>query len=438
MKKIMVAALAALLAAGMLAGCGKKQQAVEPKKELTPADMHPEYYSSEDEIPTDTYCIAHREKINKKKAEVRYYPLYKAESYGDVEDNATGMRNDRFFWLNYNKDEGLIPTMYPGDKIVYKTNSDIPEGYSIEKFYDEGYTIGVAGLYSNGINKAAYTPENENCIVSKNADTKIIPSLGKQNGNKDDDDTASTVVFNTVNGEDISVDSLDPAGMIMGLDKNKTYAFDLRVGTKSYTEKFKANIHEFLLGETYMYNNVDYITDSMMRINMPDFLTTGYYELNGAGAFRFLKTETSYKDLGPADYNDFVYTYEGNTPTGSKDGLILNDDGYLVTYEEYANQKQQEDTDDDDETPYTPMKNEDDIFNYVDTDDDSENSDNTSETDKDSGTKKSSGDSKVKASDDDEDLDESDSDEDNESGSQKIGETETKHSEATEIVTDDQ
>lgn len=338
-KKLICIALAAAMCASIFTGCGKKKAQTQEKKILTPDDMEPDYYTDEENIPSGTYCIAHKAGKNKKDMTVRYYPLYQADSFGKPDNGATGPDGSRYFWLNYNKDEGKLPTMYPGDRIVYKSDQNIPDSYTIEKFFDEGYTIGVGGIYESDIGKPAINLEEDGCYICKTSDARILRKMKT----KDSDSEKSEIIFNAINGKELKMDNIDAAGMVSGLKEGKTYEFDLRLGTQSYPTKLKANIHEFMLGETYKYKSFDYVTDTMIRVNLPDYLTTGYYEINGAGAFRFLKTETSYKDLTARDYNDFIYTYSGNYPTGTQDGKVLDDDGYLVDYEEYINQMAEDD-----------------------------------------------------------------------------------------------
>ena len=110
----------------------------------------------------------------------------------------------------------------------------------------------------------------------------------------------------------------------------------------------------------------DYITDQIVRINVPEYMTTGYYECNGAGAFRYLKEETDYKGLLPGDYNDTIYVYDdsGSSIKGSKDGLVLDDDGYLVTTSEQYEDENMENLDENGEHDYSPIDGDEDIDSY--------------------------------------------------------------------------
>lgn len=336
-----------------MSGCGKKKTV---EKELTPDDMSPTYYSSENEIPTDTYCIAHKVKTKGGDEQVIYYPLYKADTTAEKPvNNAKGYDPERYFWLDYNNDEGLIPTMYPGDKLIYKSDTETPLEYNFEKFYDQGYTVGLAGLTKDSAGKYEFKLSDKKCRVMPTSQARKIESV----------DDKTVMIFNKYDNTTINESNISETGTISDLDQNKTYHFDVRIGTKSRTIDLKANIHLFVSAENYLVNDFDYITDQILRINIPEFITTGYYQINGAGSFRFLKEETEYKDLLPGDYNETIYVYNdrGSSIKGSKDGLILNDDGYLVTFNTIHQQDEYDDEKNDAERDYSPIGTSD-IDNY--------------------------------------------------------------------------
>lgn len=56
--------------------------------------------------------------------------------------------------LLFGQDDALIPTLYKGDKLIYKSNGGeaIPSDFYLERFKDEGYTIGVRGLTDSNEN----------------------------------------------------------------------------------------------------------------------------------------------------------------------------------------------------------------------------------------------------------------------------------------------
>ena len=57
----------------------------------------------------------------------KYYPIYYSIENNFTMDAEfpTGEDPDRIAWVNYNIDEGYIPTLYPGDKLIYKSLQNI-------------------------------------------------------------------------------------------------------------------------------------------------------------------------------------------------------------------------------------------------------------------------------------------------------------------------
>lgn len=354
-KKALALMLAAVCVVTMCSGCSKgKTDDTEVK---TPDNVLPTYYSDENEIPSDTYCIAHKEKNKNGDVQVLYYPLYAADSTaGDDFDDAEGYRPERYFWVNYNEDEGLIPTMYPGDKLIFKSSTTTPLKYSMEKFFDDGYTVGIAGLQENSACKYNFDTGDEDCRTMPYSNAKTIENVG--------DDVVMT--FNKYGNTEIGSENVTDTGTISNLEEGKDYKFDVRIGTESHKITLKANIHLFVSAETYQMKDFDYITDQIVRINVPEYMTTGYYECNGAGVFRYLKEETDYKGLLPGDYNDTIYVYDdsGSSIKGSKDGLVLDDDGYLVTTSEQYEDENMENLDENGEHDYSPIDGDEDIDSY--------------------------------------------------------------------------
>lgn len=336
----------------MFTACGKGKDSDTE----TAATVTPIVYADESEIPTDTYCIAHKEVSKNGDASVVYYPLYAADTTAKTDyDHAKGYQPERYFWVRKNQDEGIIPTMYPGDKLIFKSATETPLQYSMEKFFDDGYTVGVAGLKKNSAGKYQFDTGDEDCRTMPFSNAKTIEGVG--------DDVI--MVFNKYGNTEVTSENVSDTGTLAGLDQDKEYNFDIRIGTKSNKISLPADIHLFVSAETYLMKDFDYITDQIVRINIPEYMTTGYYECNGAGVFRYLKEETDYKDLLPGDYNDTIYVYDdkGNYITGSKDGLVLDDDGYLVTANQQYENDNQEQLDKKGEHDYTPIDG-DDIDSY--------------------------------------------------------------------------
>lgn len=463
---------------------GSSQQPVTdnepPDNAITDMDDESVYYENESEIPSETFCIAHLMDDGSK----RFYPLYQAEStISDYHDGFAGMDPDRIFWLNSQLDEKKLPTMYPGDVMIYKSDTYVPDLYYLEKFFDNGYTFGVSGLYKDmsgyyryGGTKTSYAmqtsdasafgsltadniyfltaegrwaeepsedkkffashkdvpptneikeddKENSNLDFLKDTETNgtDLPDTfnnqtdqqdtlgqdgtaneeepkqdtGKQNGltqminetkqavsemvsdTKDTVDKASQQVSDTVSEvagdfrkendiigyqqtvklgtekKSINDDIISRSGTIQGLVIGDQYDCDIRTGTeKIQSVKLTANIHAFSSAECYVFGGFTFVNDYIIKVDIPDYVTTGYYNLNGGGYFRyvtgdiknyqFTRTEKyedgtekeipylSYQNLQKDDYNKTIYKYNDNGDVvGSTIGKTFDEYGRL-------------------------------------------------------------------------------------------------------------
>ena len=92
-----------------------------------------------------------------------------------------------------------------------------------------------------------------------------------------------------------------------------------------------ANIHYFPSAETYKFKNFEFITEHIAKITTPSYITTGYYNLNGAGFFRYVDGKTKVSKLKAKDYNKTIYTYdEDNNINGTTNGYVFDENDYLV------------------------------------------------------------------------------------------------------------
>ena len=317
-----------------LTGCtGKKE---EETGYLTPDDFEPVYYLTEEELPYDMYYIVHEETVtqvdkkgNETEIEVtKYYPVYGAveRNYTEAHDSQAGFNSNRIMWVNYNLDEGLIPTMYPGDKLIYKSATYIPTKYSLEKFFDNGYTLGVCGLTQDLSSNYRYISAAQGSgrgYIMTTSDAAGFETL-----------VADSIYFVAVGEQRVSPLNVSLSGTISGLTLMEKYPCDIRTGTERIAADLTCNIHYYSSAENYMFGEFSFITEHIAELYIPDYVTTGYYNINGSGMFRYLKEDVSYKDLEAKDYNKTIYTYdEDGALAGTTIGLIFDENGFLVEQE---------------------------------------------------------------------------------------------------------
>ena len=326
MKKRIIALILAASSLLILGGCSNKTES----QEITPDTVKPVPYNDETSLPNNAFYIVHETKKGK-----TYYPVYQAESsFGVPSDdqkaagtmyenaNVKGFDATRVEWVNYNKDEGLIPTMQKDDYLIFKSNDTIPTEYTLEKFYDGGYTFGVMGLYQDQSKKYRYS--SNNCHVESTSDAAGFSKI-----------EASSIYF--VSYKDgkktvkVEPSNVSLSGTIKGLERGKTYTCDIRSGTEKLKAELTANIHYFSSAETYKFTDFDFITDHIARLSFPEYATTGYYNINGLGFFRYISDDSDIDDLTADDYNQTIYKYDNeNQIIGTTNGYVFDSNNCLV------------------------------------------------------------------------------------------------------------
>ncbi len=301
------------------------------------------YYLTPEDIPEKSYCIEHTEMDGSTK----YYVPYKASSgwrqydknnrgqeinYWDAFTNYTiGARAadpGRFAWVKDDLDENVIPTMYAGDKFIYRSKDIVMETFSLERFSDEGYTIGVAGLVASISGNYMFTTEKG--YAEPDSDTVNLDQLG-----------ASEIYIVSVGSERVSDANVSETGFITGLEKDKNYQCDVRTGTESILAAFRANIHIFVSMEQYMIAKFYFSHPLYIEIAFEENMPSGYYSINGSGLFRYISESDLPREekMRAQDYNIPFFISDSNGEIiSTKDGFAVDENGYITRQE----RKQQE------------------------------------------------------------------------------------------------
>lgn len=321
-----------LIAGLCLSGCGKSDTTTEADY-LTPDDIENVYYLSEDELPndmayivrTETETVAGKDGKETKQDVTKYYPIYYSieNNFNENAEYPTGEKPDRIAWVNYNVDEGYIPTMYPGDKLIYKSNTYIPTTYSLEKFYDNGYTLGVAKLEQDLSGNYRFDKDEFDSITMSTSDAVGFSAL----------EDVESIYLVAVGDQKVTPLNMSESGAVTGLKLMEKYDCDIRQGTEKINATLTCNIHLFSSAETYGFGSFTFITPHIAQLNVPDYVTTGYYDLNNIGFFRYVKEEdTDYHDLTTEDYNETIYQYnEDGKLVGTTVGLAFDENGFLIS-----------------------------------------------------------------------------------------------------------
>lgn len=320
--------LVTVLVTSLFSACGKKKLE-QPTGYKTPKDFTPKFYTKENELPDDAYFIRHKTKEG-----YQYYPLLTPENTfdGTAQSNYTGFDDARIVWVNYNKDEGLIPTMGKGDDLIYKSTKSIPNKYALEKFFDRGYTIGVSGLKKDTSGNYAYVSAKSSGMgrVLTTSDAAGFDGLD-----------ADSIYLNKLDKTRITDANVSSSGTITGLKRMRTYQADIRTGTERIMTGLTCNAHLFVSAETYLFGEFTFLTPVTAKLSFPDYATDGYYTIGGKNFFRYVKDGSMKSKLSASEANKQIYLYDDNdnssntvptqgSPVGTTIGKTWDENGFLI------------------------------------------------------------------------------------------------------------
>lgn len=187
----------------------------------------------------------------------------------------------RFLWCG-DKDadlKSLIPQVDGKNTflVIYQTGeNEMPESYSIEKYKDLGYTLGVS--VSFGETGGSLFLVNDDLCSSSMAEDILS------------DCTSGLLKIHKINGKkDLPLDNVDTeVEKLLGLEKDKRYQVGFFDGTTYHEEEFLADTAVFKSEKVMNLENPLKPTEhGFFYVKLPVNLKNGYYHINDAGLFRY-------------------------------------------------------------------------------------------------------------------------------------------------------
>lgn len=219
--------------------------------------------------------------------------------------------NPRSIWVSDEADE-KIPTVTSKDKLLYVSDTEVPDSIVFERFADYGYTIGVSNFIADG-GDHYYIPFAQ----SGEDDYKYYIDLKSDAGALSKLQSITKLYLDKVGDTKLSKKTVSDGGTVLGLQKGKSYACEFYTGTYYQDFKLKANIHSFGSLERFVSYDFDFLHSNCIAITIPEYFKTGYYFVNGVGLFRYVADADLEKYNGKAydeniDWNDPIIIYDEN------------------------------------------------------------------------------------------------------------------------------
>lgn len=223
------------------------------------------------------------------------------------ENNDTGICHT--IWFDTSNDME-IPVLYPGDELIYISNSSIPhEGIQWERFGDYGYTIGIANLSQDQSGHYYITNSDGEYkgYINPNSDAMQLGDLVE----------ASELFIDKLGSVPVRDGFVSEGGTLFGLSKDTKYLCEWYTGTFYQDYEMTANTHAFCSLEMFTTYDYEFLHSNCISITIPEWLKTGCYYVNGIGFFRYVSGDNKYKYNGKPydsdiDWNDKIIIYDEN------------------------------------------------------------------------------------------------------------------------------
>lgn len=257
-------AVCAVLLAVMIGGCGHGQVTPEWERARAAYEKAP-YVTDAKDLASGEYAASR---------DGRLYRLYIGRASFDTASGGYGPT--RTLWFS-EEELSLIPTLYEGDELVFRADAAFTERFVFERFFADGYTIGICNLKQTPTGRYRFDAVEGNANIAPGTDAEKAVEL-----------SARGVVIDRIGGGTLRSGGVSEGGTVRGLVKGERYAADLYVGTKLVKETFTADVYAMTSHERYVTTDYEFLPSGVLKVTIPEWFETGYYRIGG-GVFRYVK-----------------------------------------------------------------------------------------------------------------------------------------------------
>ena len=206
----------------------------------------------------------------------------------------------------FGKDADRIPTMYRGESIAYRSSAEFSEDFHIERFEDTGYTIGICGMKESETGRYKFSTNPENMQIDMNASTGVLYRLGDH-----------TATMDRIGDIELRKGNISRAGTVVGLERGKTYATEVYIGTEVTKYSFVADVRALVSSDVCTLNDYSYMQGNTISFAFPDWFHSGYYFVCGYGIVRYVASTREFSENMDMNIpNDPAQPVDGDDGTG--------------------------------------------------------------------------------------------------------------------------
>ena len=184
-------------------------------------------------------------------------------------------------WIPTDEDE-TIPTLTSADKLLYVSKTEVPDTFDFQRMYENGYSIGITSLTADAsdhyyIEYAKTDEDDYKKYVNTKSDAKDLGGL-----------VIEKLYLDKVGGMEITSENVSESGIVTGLTKDEQYICEFYTGTYYQDYLLTASEHTFTEFEDFTCYGYEFLHANCISIDIPAWLCSGYYYINGIGLFRYV------------------------------------------------------------------------------------------------------------------------------------------------------
>lgn len=240
---------------------------------------------SNKELEKDVYYV---------KNGTKFYPVFMPQ--GNAGNFSYAVNESRVMATRM-EEEKKIPVHYKSEGVAVASDKNELKTVTLERFKDLGYSFGV---YGGKLKEGYFQFDTSSCVIKDSSLAEILKTMDSKE-----------IRLSTINGEKISENMIDSgAGVLTGLKKGESYKVTLFAGTYYYETELVADTHMMKSFEIFNYEE-DRLKDTKngyKYFDTPEDLKSGWYNMNGAGLFKYYNHERGGNDN--ISMNDNYYENE--------------------------------------------------------------------------------------------------------------------------------
>ena len=170
-------------------------------------------------------------------------------------------------------------------EVAFRSSTEFSESFPVERFEDTGYTIGICGMKESGTGRYKFSTNPENMQIDMNASTGELYRLGDH-----------TATMDRIGDIELRKGNISRAGTVVGLERGKTYATEVYIGTDVLRYSFVADVRAFVSSDLCTLSDYSYTQGKTISIHFPDWFHSGYYLVGGYGIVRYVASEREFSE----------------------------------------------------------------------------------------------------------------------------------------------